>query len=519
MYYEIRVGKQEGFSLQQAVDLINAPDQIENLPAEQKQWAIPVVGNRHTLVLERDANISLGRDMLVVRSSVHIRGNNTVMTGTAAYAMLIMASDVTVEDLTMDSFPAAIMVDPFGMAIHDVKIIGCRFRNYIGSCILTGSSISKGSLQQLTIENCAFEGSPEMTVKGMDDWHGAPISIMLSAGRNSGEATLEHCLLEDVRIQNCKFCGRTRIGIDTIPAVMGEAKTNAKAIGNVIRGLSIDNCTFEGSYDATINIMGSFAGNVDSLTENITITNCNLLYNIWGIYFCATEPCDGTAENVIVRNIEVAHNTLTLREGGSGEDSAALAIQCGRLDYAEGAKANYGIVENVVLKDNTIHHTQHGIFLNAADSMVDAMNAEMIGNEIRHVRIEGNRLYEVDDCFTFYGVQAEGRRVDVRLGIPPRTMIWLPLLTEHDVTTITAKDNVIWDVLCCDNYATGHKFMYKIAGVKAAGHAYVEGNRVAEDVILENNTFENGENHILVEEMVLCDWVQGKNNTVPKRYR
>ena len=151
--------------------------------------------------------------------------------------------------------------------------------------------------------------------------------------------------------------------------------------------------------------------------------------------------------------------------------------------------------------------------------VVDGLDTELIGNVIRKVEICRNRLYEVDDCFTFYGVQLEGRRVDVRLGIPPRTMRWLPLLKDPAARTCVARDNRIEDVVCSDNDCRQYKYKYKIAGVRAGGHATAIGNGVEQDLVLENNRFEDGEGHILVEDQIIWDWVEASGNYTAGRYR
>lgn len=522
MSYRMQVGSKDGISLQEAVGIISGFLPLDAISPEKTGYIHETEDDQSVIELQQNDHISLGTQPLPILSPLEIRGNGTTIVGNGGMGLILMASNTSIDDLVMDNFSTAVMINSHGQNISDISIKNCYFRRFTECSLMTGSDLSNGKISNVSIADCTFEGAPAPDVEGISDWFIAPIGIMLLAASGQDDADIHDCSIENVLIRNCTFKDRHRNSINTIPAAIA-TKSEKEVIHYShdcsIRGLKIEGCNFRNAYDATINIMGSYMHNIGSVTEDVEISNCYLEYNIWGIYFCATEPCQGTVGETVVRNINVHHNELHLRSGGSGEDSAAFAIQCGRLDYADGAKANHGLVENIKVNDNIIYHTQHGIFLNAADSMVDGLDTEMIGNVIQNAEICRNRLYDVDDCFTFYGAQLEGRRVDIRIGIPPRTMNWLPLLEDHSVTTCTTKDNIIRNVICRDNYCTGYKFKYKIAGIKAGGHAYADNNRVAEDLVLENNTFENGEGHILVENQVIYDWVQAQNNFAPMRYR
>lgn len=522
MSYRIQVDAKDGISLQEAISIISGFLPLNAVSPGKLCSVEEIEGSQNIVELRKNDRIFFGEQPLPVASSLEIRGNGATIVGSGAMGFILMASDVSIHDLTMENFSTAAKINSHGQNISNISIRNCRFSRFTECSLMTGSDSSYGKASNVSIVDCSFEGAPMPEAEGLADWFIAPVGIMLLAANGQDEADIHDCSIENVLIQNCTFKDRHRNSINTIPAAFltkSEQEVIHYSHNCSIRGLKIEGCNFKNAYDATINIVGAYMHNVGSVTEDIEVSDCNIEYNIWGIYFAATEPCQGTVGEAVVRNINVHHNVLRLRSGGSGEDSAAIAIQCGRLDYADGAKANHGLVENVKLNDNTIYHTQHGVFFNAADSMVDGLDTEMIGNVIQNVEICRNQLYDVDDCFTFYGAQLEGRRVDVRLGIPPRTMKWLPLLEDHSVTTCTAKDNVIRNVVCRDNYCTGYKFKYKIAGVKAGGHAYADNNRVAEDLVLENNTFENGEGHILVENQIVYDWVQAYNSAVPMRYR
>lgn len=519
--YKINVSS-HGISLQEAIGIISGFCTPDSLAPEKMKWIQMLDGNRNILELEPDGRILAGDCPLPVLTATEIQGNHAVIVGNGGIGMLLMASNCSVHDVIMDHFSTAIMVNAHGSTVENVEIANCRFRNFTGCCILTGSDIGDSHIRNVSVLGCTLEGAPEQKVEGTSDWFGAPVGVMIMAASAPDTQDIRNCTTEQVLVKDCIFRGWHRNSINTIPAaISGVGMNEAVHYANdcVLRDLKIQNCSFAGAYDATINFMGSYMHNVDCVTEGIEVADCYLEYNIWGMWFGATEPCQGIVDGAVIRDIHVHHNELKLKDGGSGEDSAAIAIQAGRLDYADGAKANNGLIENFRFTDNVIHHTQHGIFLNAADSMVDGMNTELIGNVNRNGEISRNRLYNVDDCFTFYGAQLEGRRVDIRLGIPPHTTQWLPLLENHDVTTCIARNNVIENVICRDNFCTGYKFRYKIAGVKAGGHALAEDNMVAESVILENNIFEKGEDHILVEKQIVYDWVRGENNTVPSRYR
>lgn len=522
MGYRIQVGKSRGVSLEEAVAIVNGFLPLEALEADKRQYVLEEQLSRSIIVLPEREVVSLGDNPLPLLKSVEVVGNHAVLRGCWKLGFIVMASDCMIRDAIMEDFSTAIMVNAHGNAIENITIENCRFRRFTGCCIMTGSDLSNSTISSVAIRGCTMEGAPEMEEELLAIWYGAPVGVMVLAASGQDDKDICNCITEHVQIENCIFRGRHRNGINTIPAAIAtndREEVSHSAYDCQVRDVKISNCSFAGAYDATINFMGSYMHNVNSITDSIEVCDCYLEYNIWGIYFCATEPCQGLVDGAIMRNLHVHRNELRLREGGSGEDSAALAIQSGRLDYADGAKANHGIVENFSFHDNIIHHTQHGIILNGADSMVDGLDTEMIGNVVRNGEIYNNRLYNVDDCFTFYGAQLEGRRVDIRIGVPPKDQTWLPLLEDHSVTTCTAKDNVIENVKCHDNYCTGYKFKYKIAGVKAGGQALAENNHVREDVILENNTFEKGAGHILVENQIVYDWVKAENCTAPMKYR
>ena len=522
MGFQITVSDRDGVSLGEAIQIVNGFIPPEAAGEEKQRYIQKNEKDFSVLELVGREEISFGETPLPIMRALHIHGNQALIRGNGGMGFLWMASGIAMKDVRMEQFSTAVMLNGHGKEISDLTISRCSFRDFSSCCILTGSDLSESMVRDVTVEACVFEGTSEQTVEGISDWFVAPVGIMLLAASCPDQGDIHDCTVERVAIRDCTFRGRHRNSINTIPAAF--ATENEKEAVHysdrcTVRDVSISRCSFQGAYDATINVMGSYMHNRNSLTERVEISDCYLLYNIWGIYFCATEPGQGVVDGAIVRDVHVHHNELRLREGGSGEDSAALAIQCGRLDYADGAKANHGLVENVKLNDNVIWHTQHGIFLNGADSMVDGLDTELIGNVIRKVEICRNRLYEVDDCFTFYGVQLEGRRVDVRLGIPPRTMRWLPLLKDPAARTCVARDNRIEDVVCSDNDCRQYKYKYKIAGVRAGGHATAIGNGVEQDLVLENNRFEDGEGHILVEDQIIWDWVEASGNYTAGRYR
>lgn len=521
MGYRIRVNR-DGLSLQEAVAIVNGMLSLEAIEEEKKGYVSDLGQLSSVIELPERETISFGENPLPLLQSVEIVGHHAVITGSWKLGFIVMASHFRIQDVTMENFSTAIMVNGHGNTVENITVENCRFRRFTECCLMTGSDLSNSIIRNVNIRGCTLEGAPEMEEELLDIWYSAPVGIMITAASGQDDKDLYACTTEQVMIENCIFRGRHRNSINTIPSALApDDRDEVKhyAYDCVVRNIRVANCSFADSYDATINFMGSYMHTVNGLTENIEVCDCYLEYNIWGIYFCATEPCQGLVDGAIMRNLHVHHNELRLRAGGSGEDSAALAIQSGRLDYANGAKANHGIVENFTFHDNIIHHTQHGIILNGADSMVDGMDTEMLGNVVRKGEIYNNRLYNVDDCFTFYGAQLEGRRVDIRIGVPPKDQTWLPLMEDHSVITCVAKNNVIENVRCHDNYCAGYKFKYKIAGVKAGGQALAEGNHVREDVVLENNTFENGAGHILVENQVVYDWVKAENCTAPMKYR
>lgn len=521
MGYRVQV-RQEGLSLQEAVAIVNGMLPMEAIAEEKKGYISDLGQSSSVIELPERETVLAGENPLPLLQSVEIVGHHAVIKGNWKLGFIVMASNCRIHEVTMENFSTAIMVNGHGNTVENTTVENCRFRRFTGCCLMTGSDLSNSIIRNVNIKGCTLEGAPEMEEELLDIWYSAPVGIMIMAASGPDDKDIYACTTERVKIENCIFRGRHRNSINTIPstfAANGREEVQHFAYDCVVRDIKIANCSFADSYDATINFMGSYMHTVNGLTENIEVCDCYLLYNIWGIYFCATEPCQGLVDGAIMRNLNVHHNELRMREGGSGEDSAALAIQSGRLDYADGAKANHGIVENFTFHDNIIHHTQHGIFLNGADSMVDGLDTEMIGNIVRNGDIYNNCLYDVDDCFTFYGAQLEGRRVDIRIGVPPKNQTWLPLLEDHSVVTCVAKDNVIENVRCHHNYCSGYKFKYKIAGVKAGGQAVAENNRVAEDVILVDNTFEKGAGHILVENQVVYDWVRSTNCTAPMKYR
>lgn len=522
MGYRITVSDQDGIPLKEAIAVVNGFLLPENVAKECRRYIKETAEAFSVIEMAEREQIVFGDSLLPVLKPLHIEGNHALLYGNGGMGFVWMSSDICMSNIRMEHFSTAVMMNGHGGTISGLTIRECSFRDFSSCCVMTGSDLPESVVRKVVVENCIFEGTPEQKVEGISDWFVAPVGIMLLAASCPDDRDICDCVVEEVEICNCTFRGRHRNSINTIPAAFAtESEKEAIHYSDrcMVRDIAVRRCNFEGAYDATINVMGSYMHNRESLTENVEVCDCHLIYNIWGIYFCAAEPGQGTVDGATVRNVNVHHNELCLRAGGSGEDSAALAIQSGRLDYADGAKGNHGIVENIKMNDNVIHHTQHGIFFNGADSMVDGKETELIGNLIRNAEICRNRLYDVDDCFTFYGVQMEGRRVDVRLGIPPRTMRWLPPLESNAEKTGIARENRIEGVVCKDNYCRQYKYKYKIAGARAGGHGIAADNGVDRDLLLEHNIFEDGEGHILVEDQIVWDWVDAAGNYTAEQYR
>lgn len=509
-------------SFVEAIDIVNGKLSVEalNLKKRANIEGMLCGSNEIRFLLERGCRIEVPDELihdsltLFASEPLMINGNGVELTGNGGIGLRVICSNVTIKDLMFNGFDICVRIDGGAETIENIAIENCKFSYVKYTGVLTGASESNGSLQGLRIENCEFIGPKGIEEESFDN---CTFSIELQAATSEGAKEISNALLDDVIIRGNHFRGAARVNINMITALEAQLvpKHQTSYNGCRMKNILIEKNEFNSGWDAVINLITGCINSKNLVAEDICIQNNKIFYGVWGIFLAGGEPLFGSlCENSISRNVTVKDNYLELMEGGAGEPSSGIAINGARTDVGINIIRNCGI-EDYKIVDNEIIGSEWGIMVEGAHAQLDSdAPSEMSNCFATNVLIEGNRFSKVDKPFLFYGANLEGRRFDWNIGVPLRNKNWLPLRKEHSSLTTLVENNKLDHIICKNNAVKGYRYMMIASGCKASGHGLAKGNVLGSDMVFENNTYEEGEGRIFIQDAMLEDWVRGENNRV-----
>ena len=443
---------------------------------------------------------------------VSIRGNGACLDGChAAAGIQIESSHVTIWDLHFKGFFFAVRIDSREKHIEDIALKRCSFQELDMAGVCVGASESGGIIQNVDVDSCEFIGAEELEAASLQKY---TMSIMVQAAMAQGRRTVRDCLLDGMTIQNNRFTGSARININ-ITAVFQERvyeDTGTQFENCRISGLRIENNYMKSGWDAVINYLGASRNSRSCSLENVSICRNEIYFRAWGIYLAAGEPgLNGYSEDCRLSHCRIEENTIELYEK-VGRPSGGIVLNGGRTDF-EPAVVKRCCQSHIHICRNRITGSDRGIMLTAAHAMVDSEPPAILeGCEIQDVIIEENEIRNVKKPFLLAAAYLEGRRVVLHYGLPPKTKIYAPLRREHQSVSLTAQNNRIDHVQIRRNHMTETEYMLVAAASIARGHSLSRQNILGADIIFEDNTFEESEEHILICEESHEDWAAGEGN-------
>lgn len=459
--------------------------------------------------IELDENaIYAMKKPLVIMHPVTIHGNDADLVCEGATAILVASSGVLLHSMSISGGTVQVMVDALGQRISDIRFQDMIFLNYTTG-IWVGSSVSNSSISELKVIGCKF-------IKDDESIHADSDITLTSATSKYGE-DLQDNLLEHVEISGNFFSGCTRCNILGIVALNMNAAGDSEPdfLRCLIRHIIIQGNQMSGAYDTAVAHMANYIRTRECQFDYVDVLDNKITYGITGISSTAASPMKGEARGVCARHIRYIGNVITEQEGGCGEPDTAIALDAAQLDYY--SSSSYGsLLEDIEIRDNVITGATYGVRASAAHSMLDAdPPCEMKDNVLSNLRITGNTLCRVDECFLFAGARIEGRRTDWNWGTEHKMQYWQKPIKDHHKVTMDVSGNIIKNVLCEHNRMDGYRYACRITGVIARGHGIFTGNRACENITFRNNIGKNGEDHIVIAHTWLEDWARdGGGNQV-----
>ncbi len=466
---------------------------------------------RGELILDKGRTYEL-TETIELNKPVHINGQGATLYIPAMVGLHITSSDVTVENLNIKQASTSIYIENKGGILDNITLRDCHFDGYRVAGIMGGASESDCLCKNITISGCSLQSAYKEKLEGIcnDIFFAAAI-----AHKNVGNA-----VLDGLNIQNCEIHGLSTCNVFILPGISQSLSVDISFTECAVKNIMIDKCSLTGANDTSIAIQANLINNIRCGAENVVVTNCAADVGITGISASSGSPLKGSCYGSYFRGFKCIGNTIY---GSSrvGEEMSAVNISAGEIDYYSDAQCYDSYIRDVEIRDNCIHDCERGINVHAAYSIIDAEEAGRLeGNFVENVVIENNHLKDVDTCFMLLGAWIDGRRLDWHLGNEKKTQFWLPRFEDHSKTSFVVKNNYIRSLRCEYNDCDGYKNCVLASGAYARGNSLMIGNRIDEDIVFQNNTFVNGEDHIKVADAILEDWVKdGGGNKVSEVFR
>ena len=489
-------------SLKHALDIICRRIEPDKLLEEDQKY-ISREEDSSVIVLDPDENYEI-TETLIIDKSVCIQGNGAHIVCKARIGFLISASDVALENLTISEGTISAVIDSCGKNIQNISFTGCRFERYILSGIMTGSAKSNGICRNISIRNCSFKAQLSKNEKGEDMV--CALDLILTAACSSQD-NVGNAVLDGVCVENCDVLGPSICNFMIVPGLSLDPAKTPQFDRCFIRNIKIAGSRLSGSDDTAVAAQANYINNNKCYFEKLEVVGNICEFGLTGISASAGSPMKGDCDGIFIRDIKILDNILTGKPD-VGETRTAIGAGGGGINYYT-CSCHNSYVKNLEIRGNRIYQCERGIAITGGSSMIDAdAPAELKGNFVEDAVIEGNKLTDVENCFIFYGAWIEGRRFDWNWGKHHTTQTWLPHVEDNSKQTMCASYNCIRRLRCENNQCIGFRYLLRAAGAVGRGHGAMSNNRVDEEICFRYNTFEKGENHILVGDCIIEDWVK-----------
>lgn len=496
-----------GLTLDEAFMLYQGRLSVDELDEKKRECVAGDTEDSPTeIVLKADAVYELTAEGIEITRPLTITGRHATLCGHGKAGFCILSGNVLLKDFTMQGFEVNVEIDGRDAIIEHIHLKNIRFTHLCGCAVQTGTTKSRGGIRDLLIENCRFENNDEQESGNVTAGYA---SIAMNAASCRDERDLEDVVLEDVCVRDCVFRGSSRETVNVMGGTCGGMFSGsiAHCKRTAMKNLKFLNNDFEGSYDATINVITGFMHNDGGSCDGLEIAGNRIVFGLWGIFVIAGEPVVNTVEEVHIKNIRIHDNHLVMRALGCGEPSCGIAVNGGRLDFYTAVCRNCG-VDGVHIFNNYIEGSHRGISVDGGHSLLDGdPPSEVSGCYVQDILIEGNEMKDVGEPFRFFGTYMEGRRYDWKIGIPPADIEWQKPVEDHSRLTYAARGNLIKDLRCVNNSINGFSYMLRASGALARGHGLIKDNTVS-GLVFEGNEFTGGENHLQAADVLAEDWVR-----------
>ncbi len=466
-------------------------------------------GNSAIIELQKDAVYEIS-EAVQISHRISIRGNGAQIRVNGLSGFVIKSSDVTLENLTLSGGVILIDIDSDGSLVENISIKQCVLKDYYLTGLRTGSSKSNGVCRNISVVDCSF--AARENINEQDEKQVVALDMLLLAAHGETD-DISHAKLDNVLVERCNLQGPSICNLMLVPGLaLNQDRTpqfNRCSISNIL----IRNCNLTGSDDTVLAAQANYINNNDCYFENLEAVNNTCEFGLTGLSASGGSPMLGDCDGIYIKNIKFNDNVLCGKPD-VGETRTAIIVSGGGINYYS-CSCHNSYVKNMEIQRNSIRNCENGIFLVGGSSMVDSdAPNELCGNYIEDVVVRNNKLFDVQNCFSFYGARLEGRRFDWNWGKHHTTQFWQPHVEDNRVVTTKTCNNHIRNLVCEENHCFGFSYLLHAIGASGRGHGIMENNSVVDGIVFRNNTFNGGENHIYVAHGVFEDWVRDNGGNV-----
>lgn len=272
--------------------------------------------------------------------------------------------------------------------------------------------------------------------------------------------------------------------------------------------VQIENLKFEGFYNTVW-----FDGG-DKPLQNSSISRCDFSDYITGVLIGSSKSggriSDLTVEECSFTGVDGIENEKV--------DGFSQGLRLHAAVSDQGQDISDAVCENVMIRNNRWRQgCRLGINMAAGSEFrfFPSTQAKFCRCDLKNVTLEGNDLKGCWDATinAMFGYHHNTDCTFENLTIARNRLvfaIWGIFLGAGEPTFGSLAENCI----IRNNQVHGYRYMIWAVGGNAGEQTAARGNYVGEHIILENNSYENGEGHIMVQDNMSRDWATMEDNKV-----